>query len=91
MGSIPGLTQWVKDWCCHELWCRLATEAPIRYLAWEPSHAMDAALKRQKGNKRKENIQIHMDDSNFEFKKSNFRSSHHGSVETNLVSMRTQI
>ena len=53
-GSIPGLTQWVKDWCCHELWCRLATVAPIRYLAWEPSHAMDAALKRQKVNKRKE-------------------------------------
>ena len=23
VGSIPGLTQWVKDLCCHELWCRL--------------------------------------------------------------------
>ena len=22
MGSIPGLTRWVKDGCCHELWCR---------------------------------------------------------------------
>ena len=22
MGSIPGLTQWVGIWCCHELWCR---------------------------------------------------------------------
>ena len=22
-GSIPGLTQWVKDWHCHELWYRL--------------------------------------------------------------------
>ena len=21
-GSIPGLTQWVKDRRCHELWCR---------------------------------------------------------------------
>ena len=19
---IPGLAQWVKDWCCLELWCR---------------------------------------------------------------------
>ena len=24
-GLIPGLTQWVKDWHCHELWCRLQT------------------------------------------------------------------
>ena len=24
-GSIPGLTQWVKDLCCRELWCRLET------------------------------------------------------------------
>ena len=21
-GSIPGLTQWVRDWHCHELWYR---------------------------------------------------------------------
>ena len=21
-GSIPSLAQWVKDLCCHELWCR---------------------------------------------------------------------
>ena len=21
-GSIPDLAQWVKDWYCHELWCR---------------------------------------------------------------------
>ena len=21
-GSIPGLTQWVKDLCCCKLWCR---------------------------------------------------------------------
>ena len=25
-GSIPGLTQWVKDWHCLELWCRLQTQ-----------------------------------------------------------------
>ena len=24
-GSIPGLTQWVKDRRCHELWCRFQT------------------------------------------------------------------
>ena len=24
-GSIPGLTQWVKDRRCHELWCRSQT------------------------------------------------------------------
>ena len=24
-GLIPGLTQWVKDWRCGELWCRLLT------------------------------------------------------------------
>ena len=21
-GLIPGLAQWVKEWRCHELWCR---------------------------------------------------------------------
>ena len=21
-GSIPGLTQWIMDPCCHDLWCR---------------------------------------------------------------------
>ena len=25
VGSIPGLTQWVGDWCCSELWYRLQT------------------------------------------------------------------
>ena len=24
-GSIPGLAQWVKLWCCRELWCRWQT------------------------------------------------------------------
>ena len=60
-GSIPGLAQWVKDavscgvghrrgsdpalvW----LWCRPATIAPIRPLAWEHPYATGVALKRQK-------------------------------------------
>ena len=30
------------------LWCRPAAIAPIGPLAWEPAHAMGAALKRQK-------------------------------------------
>ena len=29
------------------LWCRLAAAAPIQPLAWEPPHAVGAALKRQ--------------------------------------------
>ena len=59
--SIPGLAQWIKDpascgvghrcgldaillW----LWCRPVATSLIRPLAWEPPHAMSAALKRQK-------------------------------------------
>ena len=30
------------------LWCRLATTALIRPLAWEPPYAVGVALKRQK-------------------------------------------
>ena len=30
------------------LWCRLVVTTPIQPLAWEPPHAMGAALKRQK-------------------------------------------
>ena len=25
-GLIPGLSQWVKIWCCGELWCRSQTQ-----------------------------------------------------------------
>ena len=35
------------------LWCRLAAAAPIGPLAWEPPHAVGAALKRQKTKKKK--------------------------------------
>ena len=45
-GSIPGLRQQVKDLALLWLWCRLATTALIRPLAWEPPYAADAALKK---------------------------------------------
>ena len=35
------------------LWCRPAAIAPIRPLAWEPPHAMGAALDKAKQNKTK--------------------------------------
>ena len=35
------------------LWCRLAAVALIWPLAWEPPYALSAALKRQKGKKKK--------------------------------------
>ena len=35
--SIPGLTQWVKDLGCCELWHSLVAAALIRPLAWELS------------------------------------------------------
>ena len=38
------------------LWCRLATVALIRPLAWEPIYAVGAALKSQKKKKIKERI-----------------------------------
>ena len=51
MGSIPGLTQWVKDLVLLWLWCRLAAVAPTGPLAWEPSYATGAALKSKKRKK----------------------------------------
>ena len=36
------------------LWCRRAATALIRPLAWEPSYATGAALKRQKEKTRKQ-------------------------------------
>ena len=45
-GSIPGLTQWVKDLVLLWLWCRLAAAAPIQPLAQELPYAAGVALKR---------------------------------------------
>ena len=49
VGSIPGLTHWVKDPML--LWRRLAAIPLIQPLTWEHLHAVDADLKRQKRNK----------------------------------------
>ena len=49
-GLIPGLVQWVKDLALLWLWCRPAATALIGPLAWEPPHAMTAALKKRQNN-----------------------------------------
>ena len=56
-GLIPGLAQWVEDSVLLWLWCRPAATAPIRSLAWEPSYAVGAALKKKR---QKKNIYILM-------------------------------
>ena len=43
VGSIPGLTQWVKGLAL--LWHRPAAVAPIGPLAWEPPYAAGVSLK----------------------------------------------
>ena len=64
VGSIPGLTQWVKgsgvamsygvgcrcgsDLAWLWLWCRLAAAALVCPLAWELSYAVGVALKKKK-------------------------------------------
>ena len=52
-GSIPGLTQWVKDLALLLLWLwrRPVATAPIQPLAWEPPYALGSAVKRQKTEK----------------------------------------
>ena len=51
-GSIPGLTQWVKDPAMLCLWP--AAVAPIPPLAWELPHATCVVLKRKKKKKKRE-------------------------------------
>ena len=53
-GLIPGLVQWGKDLALLWLWCRMATTALIRPLAWELPYASGMALKSKK--KKKNNI-----------------------------------
>ena len=48
VGSIPGLTQWVRDPVLLRLWCRPVAVAPIQPLVREISYAAGAALKKQK-------------------------------------------
>ena len=56
-GLIPGLTQWIKDWRCCELWCRPATVALIQplALAWGLPYAVGTTLKKAKKKKKKTN------------------------------------
>ena len=48
MGSIPGLTQWVKDPALLWLWYRLEAAALIQPLTCELPYAAGTALKRPK-------------------------------------------
>ena len=55
-GSIPGLTQWVKDQALLWLWYRPAAIALITPLDWEPPYAAGVALKKQKDHKKKKEL-----------------------------------
>ena len=48
VGSIPGLTQWVKNLAFLWLWCRPAAAALILPLAWDLPYAAVMHLKNQK-------------------------------------------
>ena len=65
-GSIPGLTQWVKDLALLWLWCRPAATAPIIPLAWEPPYAVGTALEKEKRQKKKKKKSIHPCDNDLE-------------------------
>ena len=51
-GSIPDLTQWVKDPALLWLWYRPVATASIRPLAWEPPYAEGSAPEKTKTNKK---------------------------------------
>ena len=53
-GSIPGLSQWVKDLALPWAVCRLAAKALIWALAWALPYAMGVTWKRQKKKKERE-------------------------------------
>ena len=53
VGSIPGLTHWVKDLELLWRWYRLGAAALIRPLASEVPYAAGAALKRKKNKNNK--------------------------------------
>ena len=55
VGSIPGLTQWIKDLVLLGLWSRPAATALIRPVAWELPYAAGDALKRKKEKKKESN------------------------------------
>ena len=52
-GSIPGLTQWVKDLALLWLWRRPVAVALIRPLAWELPYDAGMALKKRQKTKTK--------------------------------------
>ena len=58
-GSIPGLTQWVKDLVLPWMWHRPAAAALTQPLALEFLYAAGVALKREKKKKKKHLCKTH--------------------------------
>ena len=66
VGLIPGLNQWVKDLVLLQsldlallgLWYEPVAAAPIQPLAWEPSYATGAALKKKRPKNNNDKIII---------------------------------
>ena len=52
-GSIPVLTQWVKDPALPWLWCSSAAAALTGPLAWDLPYAAGVALKKDQKKKKK--------------------------------------